>query len=197
VDLAAEAGARLVYVSTDLVFGGENGPYRETDPARPVSIYGETKLAGESPVLVYDNAAVVRVSLLFGPTLVARPAFFDMQLKSIRNGEPCRLFADEWRTPLSLRTAAQSLITVAESEWCGLLHLGGPERMTRLDMGQRLARALGRQPDMFVSSLQADVPSPEPRPRDVSLHSTRFRELFPQQPWPEFEAAIQEFDLES
>ncbi|MFV1965567.1 MAG: NAD(P)-dependent oxidoreductase [Pirellulaceae bacterium] len=194
-ELAATAGARLVYVSTDLVFDGEQGPYRETDAAQPVSVYGTTKRAGESAALTHDRAAAVRVSLLFGPTVVARPVFFDKQVEALRTGERCKLFADEWRTPLSLQTAAQSLIAVARSDVSGLLHLGGPERMTRLEMGQRLARAFGKNPDIFVASLQADVPAPEPRPRDVSLNSARFRELFPQQPWPPFEAALAELGM--
>ncbi len=67
--------------------------------------------------------------------------------------------------------------------------------MSRLEMGQRLARTVGGNADVCVSSLQAEIPSPEPRPRDVSLDSATFRELYPDQPWPLFEAALGELGI--
>jgi dTDP-4-dehydrorhamnose reductase len=191
-DLAERARTRFVYVSTDLVFDGSQGHYQEDDDARPLSMYGKSKLAGESSVLGRPQMTVARLSLLFGPTLVGRPGFFDKQLAAIRNGQPLRLFADEWRTPLSLLTAAEFLITIACADHSGLLHLGGRQRMSRLEMGQRLAQEIGGSSNAFVSSLQGEVPAPEPRPRDVSLDSSRFRTLFPQQPWPTFEEALVE-----
>jgi len=195
-ELAARVRARLVYVSTDLVFDGRKGWYCETDPPSPLSVYGQTKAAAENAVLRDDRAVVVRVSLLFGPTIVDRPAFFDQQVAALRSNRPCQLFEDEWRTPLSLRTAARSLLAIADSDVCGVLHLGGPERMTRLEMGQRLARALGADPAVFVPARQAELPAPEPRPRDVSLDSARFRWLFPGRPLPTWEDAIAEFRMQ-
>jgi dTDP-4-dehydrorhamnose reductase len=191
-DLAEHAKARFVYVSTDLVFDGHRGNYRELDEARPLSNYGKSKLAGETAVQSRPRMAVARLSLLFGPTLAGRPGFFDKQLEALHGGQPLRLFADEWRTPLSLQTAAESLIALASTDYGGLLHLGGRERMSRWEMGQRLAETLGSSPDTFVSSQQADAPAPEPRPRDVSLDSSQFRQLFPHQPWPTFAEALSE-----
>jgi dTDP-4-dehydrorhamnose reductase len=196
-ELCARAGARLIYVSTDLVFDGVKGWYREEDPASPVSIYGATKAAAEAAVLANDANAVVRVSLMFGPTLVGRPSFFDRQLEALRTGNSLPLFEDEWRTPLSLITAARGLLAMADADVGGLLHLGGPERMTRLEMGHRLAAAVGKNSAVFARASQADVPAPEPRPRDVSLDSTRFRTALPTVPWPSWEEALAEFGLDA
>ena len=193
--LAAEAGARLVYVSTDLVFDGRRGNYREDDPISPLSIYGTTKAAGEEAVLAVPRNAVVRVTLLFGPTLTGRPSFFDDQLAALRSRRPIRLFRDEWRTPLSLAVAAPALLAVCRADFTGLLHLGGPERMTRLEMGRRLAAYLRSDDRVFVPSGQGDAPVGEPRPRDVSLDSSRWRQLFPKDPWPTFEQALKELGL--
>jgi dTDP-4-dehydrorhamnose reductase len=189
-ELAAGAGARLLFVSTDMVFDGERAPYREGDPPTPLSVYGRTKADAEAAVLAAPRAAVARASLLFGPTLVGRPSFFDEQAAALRAGTPLTLFADEWRTPLDLATAARALTALARSDFTGLLHVGGPERLSRLEMGRRLARSLGVPGANIIPSGRADAPAAEPRPRDVSLDSSRWRGRFPGQPSPTWEEAL-------
>jgi dTDP-4-dehydrorhamnose reductase len=194
-ELAQQVGAKLVYVSTDLVFDGRKGRYREQDLPAPLSVYGRTKLEGEQAVLNLPRSAVVRVSLMFGPTRISRPGFFDQQLDRLRGRQAVRLFVDEWRTPLSLRTAARTLLAVAQSDFEGLLHLGGPERMTRWEMGSRLAEHIGADPSLLVATKQAELAWPEPRPADVSLDSSQFRELFPSLSWPLWDAALEELGI--
>jgi dTDP-4-dehydrorhamnose reductase len=193
-ELADRAGARFVQVSTDLVFDGERGGYREEDEPSPLSVYGRTKVEAERAVLAFPRTAVVRVSLLFGPSVVGRPSFFDEQIAALREQRPCQLFEDEWRTPLSLITAARALLAVAHSDYAGVLHLGGPERMSRLEMGWRLAEFLGCKPSVLLPAPR-NVGSVEPRPRDTSLDSSRWRQQFPDQPWPTWEEALGEMLL--
>jgi dTDP-4-dehydrorhamnose reductase len=195
--LTAQSSARFVFVSTDLVFDGRGGDgrpggYRENDDACPLSRYGHTKLAAEQAVLAYDREVVVRLSLLFGPALGPRKAFFDQQLESLRSGSPCPLFVDEWRTPLALSTAGSAIVRLAESDFSGLLHLGGPERMSRFEMGMRLAGALGRGGENLVAVTRESAGAAEERPRDVSLDSSRWRQLSPDHPWPDFEQVLRE-----
>jgi dTDP-4-dehydrorhamnose reductase len=195
-ELAAEAGTRLLFVSTDLVFDGEKGDYREDDAPAPLSVYGRTKRAAEQAALAAPRAVVARVSLLVGPTVAGRPAFFDDQLRRLREGEKLLCFADEWRTPLSLQSAARALPALARSDFEGLLHLGGPERLSRLEMAQRLAAYLGADASTLVAASRAGAPG-EPRPRDTSLNSSRWRGLFPESPWPELEESLNEMGLAS
>jgi dTDP-4-dehydrorhamnose reductase len=190
--LCADSGARLVVVSTDLVFDGEHAPYAEQDPPAPLSVYGRTKAEAERAVLAHPRTAVARVSLLFGPSLSGRPAFFDEQVDSLRARRGVRLFVDEWRTPLALHAAAEALVALAFSDVTGLLHLGGPERLSRLEMGLRLAAALGADPGVIAATVREGAPAAEPRPRDVSLDSTRWRSLFPHLPWPGFDEALRQ-----
>jgi dTDP-4-dehydrorhamnose reductase len=190
--LAAECGARLVYVSTDLVFDGQRGGYQETDPTNPLSVYGRTKRDAEATVLACPRHVVVRISLLFGPSLGGKPTTFDEQVAALLSGRTLTLFEDEWRTPLSAQVAADSLVSVALSDFSGLLHLGGPERLSRLEMGQRLAVHLGVAPSLVVANKRGDVATAEPRPRDTSLDSQLWRSLFANQAWPGFDDALSE-----
>jgi dTDP-4-dehydrorhamnose reductase len=194
-ELAKKMGARLLFVSTDLAFDGEKGSYREQDPTAPLSLYGRTKVAAEKAVLAVPRAIVLRVSLLFGPSIVGRPYFFDEQVAALRQGRPLTLFTDEWRTPLSLAVAARTVLMILRSDTVGVLHLGGPERMSRLEMGQRLAAYLGADPSLIVAAPRSSVPAPEPRPRDTSLDCSRWRELYPEQPWPGWEEALAEMAM--
>ena len=183
-ELAAAIGARFVQVSTDLVFDGQRGGYREEDAPSPVSVYGKSKADAEAAVLKMPRSAVARLSLLYGPSLNGRPSFFDEQAAALRGGRPVTLFADEWRTPLDLPTAARALMALAKSDCTGVLHIGGPERLSRLEMGQRLAEALGADEAGLLAATRTQAPAPEPRPRDTSLASSRWRSLFPEVPWP-------------
>jgi dTDP-4-dehydrorhamnose reductase len=180
--LCAKYGSRFVHVSSDLVFDGEAAPYVESADATPLSVYGRTKMEAEQAVLAESDgdAVVARIALLFGPTRTARRGFFDGMVDALRSREsaPMRLFEDEWRTPLSLRRAAEALQLLVGSDVTGIVNVGGPERMSRLEMGQRLARVLCVQ-DARIERTSRTSASGEPRPRDVSLDSRAFRERFP------------------
>jgi dTDP-4-dehydrorhamnose reductase len=189
-ELAVDSGARLVYVSTDMVFDGARGHYREEDRAEPLSVYGRSKLAGEAAVLAAPRGQVARVSLMFGPTLIGRPYFFDQQLRKMQEGQQVTWFEDEWRSPLSLRAAALALLALGRADVTCLLHLGGPERMSRLQMGQRLAAIYGLDAALVVPIKQSSAATPELRPRDLSLDSTKWRCLFPDSWWPTWEQAL-------
>ena len=141
----ARSGTRLVFISTDLVFNGERGGYREEDEPAPLSVYGRSKRDAEAIVRASPNSVVVRLSLLYGPSLNGCPSFFDEQTVALRTGRNVTLFTDEWRTPLDLPTAARALAALAAADATGLLHIGGPERLSRYEMGLRLASSLGAE----------------------------------------------------
>lgn len=191
-ELAARTGIRFVFVSTDLVFDGTRGHYRETDLPAPLSTYGRTKADAEQAALASDRGLVARLSLLFGPSLVGRAGFFDEQMAALRERRPITLFEDEWRTPLSLAVAARSLLALAAGDVTGILHVGGPERLSRLEMGYRLAAYLGADASVIRAARRQDVPAPEPRPCDVSLDSGRWQGLFPAHMSPEWPNAVRE-----
>ena len=168
----------------------------------PLSIYGRTKAEAERAVLAYPRNTVVRFPLLFGPSLSSRPSFFDLQIKALRQGQQISLFYDEWRTPLSLQVAARALMALVGGAGggpagpLGLIHLGGPERLSRLEMGQRLTAFLGCDLAAIVPASRTRMDAAEPRPEDVSLDSSRWRSLFPRQEWPPWREALSQLMLD-
>jgi dTDP-4-dehydrorhamnose reductase len=187
---AAKRDRRLIYTSTDLVFDGLGSWYREDDPARPMTVYGQSKHAAERFVLDVPAGLVARLSLLYGPSRSGKDGYFDRATAALRAGTPQAFFADEHRTPLDYASASMILARLALSEARGLLHLGGPERLSRFELMRRAGTALGIDSDLVKSNHRSDAPSAEPRPADVSLDSSRLGQLFPDLECPRVEDAL-------
>lgn len=179
VRLARNDGLPFLYISTDLVFDGEKGQYTEDDPPNPTSVYGRTKWEAEQVVLSYDLGTVFRLALLYGPGKHGVKTFLDRTIEAWRAGQSVPLFEDEWRSPLALPDAADAVAQWAEMLIPGLFHVGGPERLSRYEMGCRVADALGFPRTLCRRASRSDWSGPEPRPRDVSLDSTRWRKACP------------------
>ncbi|HUR29529.1 MAG TPA: SDR family oxidoreductase [Planctomycetota bacterium] len=180
----AEHGARFVHVSTDLVFGAvpaPDGGFREHDATAPLSSYGHSKLEAEHAVLAADpRAAIARLPLLIGPSHGRGLGATDSVLAALLRGETPSLFEDEWRTPLDVRSAAEALLELAANDLAGVLHVAGPERLSRFDIGLRALRQTGLRDDQARAKLvrtTREAVGQAHRPRDVSLDSSRARSL--------------------
>jgi dTDP-4-dehydrorhamnose reductase len=103
-----EKNARLIHFSTDYVFDGEKcQPYTEQDEAEPISVYGESKLAGEKNVVAAQNQhLVIRVSWVFGPD---RPSFIDAMIQQVQENEQVAAVADKFSTPTYTLDIAEML----------------------------------------------------------------------------------------
>jgi dTDP-4-dehydrorhamnose reductase len=179
VELSARLGARFVYASTDMVFDGDSAPYNEGHATEPGTFYGRTKLQGECYALVYPRSVVVRLPLLYGfPEAARPPTFFESMLQALRAGQPIQLFEDELRSPLWLEDAARACWRVAQDKITGVLHVPGPQGLSRLAMGQLLAAAIGCSTQPLIAAKRADLASAEPRPHDLRLDDSRYRAHF-------------------
>ncbi|MEM9799533.1 MAG: SDR family oxidoreductase [Planctomycetota bacterium] len=180
---AAERSCRFVHVSTDLVFGAEDAPaggFDEDASPSPVSAYGRSKLAGERAALeAYPEATVVRLPLLYGDSAGRGCGASDALIEAVGRGERPPLFVDEWRTPLEVSNAAEALVEVLDFDAPGIVHVAGPERLSRYDLGLAVLRAMGLDAAAARAEVtegrQADVDAGAPRPRDVSLSAAKAR----------------------
>jgi dTDP-4-dehydrorhamnose reductase len=116
-EMCANKKAKLIHFSTDYVFDGEKRePYSETDPANPISVYGESKREGEKLVWqTHHQHLVVRVSWVFGPD---RPSFIDGVIKRARESEQVDAVADKFSTPTYTRDIAEMLLPIlSQRDW--------------------------------------------------------------------------------
>ena len=162
-----------------MVFAGDNAPYRESDPPSPRNRYGWTKVAAERELARLEDTLTVRVPLMYGFACTHRETTFAKQIAALRGGQPLRLFTDEYRTPLWLHDAARALIALARSDLTGVIHVAGPERLSRFEMVARFARLLNIPDPNLEPVSRLSIDTPEPRPEDLSLDGSRFVGLFP------------------
>lgn len=140
---AAAAKARLVHVSTDMVFGGRQLDYTEADTPTPVSDYGRWKAEAEVEVAaVVPAAAIVRTSLLYGTSRIA-PSQQEVE-DAISGRSSTRFFVNEHRCPAHAFDVASALAQLAERpEITGVLNIAGPMAISRADLARVFATWLG------------------------------------------------------
>jgi dTDP-4-dehydrorhamnose reductase len=158
---AAGVGARLVHLSTDVVFDGRKGSaYVEEDPLSPVTAYGRAKAEAERLVAdAHPEALIVRTSLLYGGP---EPSRHELAARD----PGLTFFSDEIRSPVHVADLAAALLELAALEVSGPLHVAGADAVSRAELAELIARRPVRS-----------APAPPDRPRDCSLDSSRARAL--------------------
>jgi dTDP-4-dehydrorhamnose reductase len=135
-DACEEHGAKLVYISTDYVFDGEDGPYSEEDPTHPINVYGESKLAGEQFTLNYSDNAVARVCVLYGHD---KPNFVTWVIDSLRTNTPINVVSDQYNTPTYVGNCARALLHMCKLGLEGVYHVSGREQLNRYEFACAIA----------------------------------------------------------
>ncbi len=125
------AGVPFVFFSSDLVFDGQKGNYREEDAVHPLNAYAETKVAAEAVACKHPRQLIVRTSLNYGYSKSGPRAFNEEVLESWKQGKTLTFFTDEYRCPISAEITARALWELVAKGVTGLYHLAGAERLSR------------------------------------------------------------------
>lgn len=176
-ELCRESGVRLVHISTDTIFDGEKGGYREADTPGPVNFYGRTKREAEAAVAeTASNWSIARLALVMGLPFFGRGnTFLPKMIAALQEGNQVGVPQAEIRSPVDVVTVGRALLELAGNEFQGLIHLAGNEVVRRVDMARRIATRLGYSPDLIVPTDPTTMPGRAARPRDVSLDNTLAR----------------------
>lgn len=158
---AAAAGARLVHLSSDVVFSGLKGePYVEADPPDPVNAYGRSKAVAEERVAAENpGALLVRTSLIYGGPAPSRH-------EQLAGDDTTVFWMDEIRSPIQVGDLAQALLELVEMDVAGPLHVAGADDVSRHGFAELVARGPRR-----------GGPAPPGRPLDCRLDSSRAQAL--------------------
>lgn len=179
LEASERMGSRFIFCSTDTVFDGRRGMYTELDSPSPLNVYGWTKVDAERAVMKSRVPWVIaRLSLVMGfPMLGIGNSFFVRMERCAQSGQPIPMPADEYRTPIDVITVGQCLIELAKySDFTGIIHLAGNERISRYAMGIMIAREMGWDESLVCSSvIQKGIRAP--RPKDVSLSNEKAKRL--------------------
>jgi dTDP-4-dehydrorhamnose reductase len=166
--------SRLVHLSTDALFRGRMAPYTEWDEPNPVHQYGHDKADAERIVAATTpQAVIVRTSLLVGGSALSQQE--RLVIDAIAGRADTKFFTDEVRSPVLVDQLATALCALAENtDITGVLHLGGPEPMSRADLASLIAEhhGLDRSRLQFDSIEESGLTRPSRVVLDSALANT-------------------------
>ncbi|KAA3612618.1 MAG: SDR family NAD(P)-dependent oxidoreductase [Calditrichaeota bacterium] len=170
--ICAQNHIRYLFISSDMVFDGSDGFYSETDATNPLSLYGKAKLAAESGIQkINPHAVIARIALVYGLPLAPDrgSSFLTWILSRIHKNQTVPLFKDQFRTPISVNELVSLLFELLFSDYCGIVHVGGPERLNRLQFGKYVCQAFELGEKHLIESQLCEIEQIPARPRDLSL----------------------------
>jgi len=188
-DIARRHQARVVHLSSDLVFSGAgHGNHVETDPTDPVTIYGKTMVEAENAFLtLLPETAVLRISLPMGPSFNRHAGAIDWIDSRFRAHRPATLYYDEVRSCTYVDDLDRVFERFLAGDESGIYHLGGPQPSTLFEIAQVINRVAGYPPELLHGCYRAEAGPMPPRAGNVSMSSAKLIRLLrenPFLPWP-------------
>jgi len=177
--LCEKYNAKLIYISTDLVYAGYRGSFLKEDAKLiPASLYAETKLVGEIKVKEStENCLILRTALLYGFGLNHSRCHFQTMYEDLKNGKPVKLFTDQFRTPISLADASQIITQLLKMDLKSeTINVGGTDRVSRYELGEMLCSSAGLDKNLLQKITIDDIPN-FPEVKDVSLNTEKLQSL--------------------
>ena len=162
-------GARFVYYSTDYVFDGVGGPFKEEDTARPLNVYGRSKLEGERALLdAIPRALVLRTSVVYGPEAQEKNFVYQL-IRACREGRPFRPASDQRASSTYNPDLAVASVELCEQGAEGLYHVAGADTLDRWAFAQLIVTTFELDGSRLSPVKTAELGQPAPRPLDGGL----------------------------
>ncbi len=167
VDVAEQVNCFFIHLSTDFIFDGNAGFYKEDDQPNPLNKYAESKLESEKIALNANiRSAIVRTMLVYGvaPNMSKSNIIFWVK-NSLESGKEIKVVNDQWRTPTLAEDLAKGCLLIAEKEAEGIFHISGKDLLTPYDMAVataiffKLDKSLIQEVDGSIFAQPAKRPS--------------------------------------
>ena len=155
----------FVYISTDYVFDGVNGPYLENDQKKPINEYGRTKLKAESLIRSQSRSGLIlRTNVLFDYTVWTGASFVNWLVESLKNRKSITVVTDQFNNPIWTNDLANILIELIERKVTGLYHTGGDEYISRYQFAQMIAQKFKLETSLIspISTWELDQKAKRP-----------------------------------
>jgi dTDP-4-dehydrorhamnose reductase len=182
---AAHARIPFVFYSTDYVFDGgftpatsrwagrrPPGPYAESAPTHPLSVYGRTKLEGEHAVLdANPSALVLRTTTVYGPDPQGKNFLYTLR-RLLSSGQTMRVPTDQLATPTYNEDLARATLALLRARHTGLFHAAGPQMLSRIDFARLACRLLSLDDSLLIPLTTPELHQRAARPLIAGLDST-------------------------
>jgi dTDP-4-dehydrorhamnose reductase len=163
---AEEFSKHFIYISTDFVFDGEKGNYREDENMNPVNWYGFTKVQAES-IIETSNIpfSIVRTCLVYGNTLTGtRSNIISWVKQSLEDNNHIKVVNDQWRTPTYVEDLAKGVLLIIQKKATGVYHISGKDKLTPYDIALKTAAHFGLDASLIEKADASSFQQPAKRP---------------------------------
>jgi len=163
--------AHMIYISTDYVFDGLKGMYREEDKPNPINTYGLTKLLGESAVMENcSRSLIARASVIYGSKPAAGKVNFALWVMGkLKSGERVKVLKDQYVSPTLNTNLALMILDALEMNLTGIIHMSGATRVSRYEFAIQIARKFNLDEGLIEEAYMHEMNWIAKRPRDSSL----------------------------
>lgn len=160
----------LVHISTDYVFDGEDGLYREIDKPSPRGNYARSKLAAENIILSGSlEYIIVRTQVLYGVGINIRPNFATWVVKQLQEGKTINVVTDQIGSPTYAPDLAEAIDRLLKNEAYGLFHVSSPDQISRYDFARKIAETFELDTSLIQPIETSELEQKAPRPRNSSF----------------------------
>jgi dTDP-4-dehydrorhamnose reductase len=179
---STQIDSHLTYVSTDYVFDGKRGRYKEEDETNPVGYYGYTKLKGEEFVKGYAKEwCITRPSVIYG-WLGHKQNFATWLINSLSQNKEVKILEDQYVSPTLNTNLAEMLLEIIQKKITGILHTAGDTRINRYNYALRLAEIFNLNLNLIKPAKMNQISWKAKRPRDSSLNVNKCNALLESKP---------------
>ena len=172
----------MVYVSTDYVFNGNSGLYKENAVTNPLGFYGKSKLLGEKSIQNFSsNWCIARTSTPFGlhPTKKSFPIWV---IENLQKQKQIDVLTDQFTSPTYVPSLSRMLIEISERHLTGIIHVAGASKISRYEMASLVSDKLGLDGKLLREISINDIKWEAQRPKDSSLNVSKAISILNQKP---------------
>ena len=181
---ANTAGAHLIHLSTDFIFDGKKGPYKEDDEANPLSYYGHSKLLAENMVREYcAKWSIARTVLVYGVVNdMSRSNIVLWAKGALEKGQPINVVDDQFRTPTLAEDLAKGCQLIEHKQAEGIYNISGKDQMSILELVQRVANYFDLDASVLRVVSSESLNQPAKRPPLTGFDLTKSRKVLGYEP---------------
>tara|TARA_Y100000768_G_scaffold187547_1_gene140523 strand:- start:2905 stop:3771 length:867 start_codon:yes stop_codon:yes gene_type:complete len=165
---------KIIHLSTDYVFDGRSGPYKESDRLNPISTYGKTKLLSEQILLESDiNNLVIRGNVLYDYSSDTKASFLNWVVLSLQNNKEIQVVEDQFNNPTWTRSMADIIDLSITNNLDGIIHWGDADYISRYDFAIMIAKKFSLNKDLIKPILTSELNQPANRPLQSGLKTEK------------------------
>ena len=165
---------KIIHLSTDYVFDGTSGPYKEDDPSNPISIYGKTKLASEHILLEKDiKNLVIRGNVLYDYSPHTSASFLNWVVSSLKDNQEIKVVEDQFNNPTWTRSMSDIIELSIKNDLEGIIHWGDSVHISRFEFAKLIAKKFSLNESLIKPVLTSELSQTARRPLQSGLSTEK------------------------